>query len=213
MNSGKTKKVVKFLAVSVSIFLSGCTVGPDFKQPVVETLENYRFETKAVETMVNLKWWELFDDPVLYTIVSMALENNRDLKIAVSRIEQARATLGFTKADQYPKLDIEAGASKGNFSGGTRSPTTNSTYFIAAPLSWEIDFWGKFHRATEAARAELMASEYALRTVQISLISEVVSTYYLLLDFHQRLAISKYTLELTEDFAVCAAPTNWRGPP
>ncbi len=195
MNSGKTKKVVKFLAVSVSIFLSGCTVGPDFKQPVVETLENYRFETQAVETMVNLKWWELCDDPVLYTIVSMALENNRDLKIAVSRIEQARATLGFTKADQYPKIDIEAGASKGNFSGGTRSPTTNSTYFIAAPLSWEIDFWGKFHRATEAARAELMASEYALRTVQISLISEVVSTYYLLLDFHQRLAISKYTLD------------------
>ena len=195
MNSGKTKKVVKILAASVSIFLSGCTVGPDFKQPVVETLENYRFETKAVETMVNLKWWELFDDPVLYTIVSMALENNRDLKISVSRIEQARATLGFTKADQYPKLDIEAGASKGNFTGGTRSSSTNSTYFIAAPLSWEIDFWGKFHRATEAARAELMASEYALRTVQISLISEVVSTYYLLLDFHQRLAISKYTLD------------------
>jgi len=195
MNSGKTKKVVNMLAISVSIFLSGCTVGPDFKQPVVETLENYRFETKAVETMVNLKWWELFDDPVLYTIVSMALENNRDLKISVSRIEQARATLGFTKADQYPKLDIEAGASKGNFTGGTRSSSTNSTYFIAAPLSWEIDFWGKFHRATEAARAELMASEYALRTVQISLISEVVSTYYLLLDFHQRLAISKYTLD------------------
>lgn len=195
LNSGETKKLVKTLAVSISIFLSGCAVGPDFKQPVVETPENYRFEKIPVETMINLKWWELFNDPVLYTIVSMALENNRDLKIAASRIEQARASLGFTKADQYPKIDIEAGAGTGNFAGGTRSSTTNTHYYIAPALSWELDFWGKFRRATEAARAELMASEYALRTVQLSLISEVVSTYYLLLDYHQRLAISEYTLD------------------
>ena len=104
------KKVAKIVAVSVSIFLSGCAVGPDFKPPVVEKPENYRFEKIPVETMINLKWWELFDDPVLYTIVSMALENNRDLKIAASRIEQARASVGFTKADLYPKIDIEAGA-------------------------------------------------------------------------------------------------------
>ncbi len=195
MNSGEAKKTIKVLAVSVSIFLAGCAMGPDFKQPVVETPEDYRFETKPVEPIVNLQWWELFNDPVLYNLVSKALENNRDLKIAASRIEQARAALGFTKADLYPTLDIEAGASKGNFSGRSKSPTTNSNYYIAAPLSWEIDFWGKFRRATEAARAELMASGYALKTVQLSLISEVVGTYYLLLDFHQRLAISKNTLD------------------
>jgi len=189
------KKLAKIVAVSVSIFLSGCAVGPDFKPPVVEKPENYRFEKIPVETMINLKWWELFDDPVLYTIVSMALENNRDLKIAASRIEQARASVGFTKADLYPKIGIEAGAGAGNFAGGTRSSTTNKNYYLAAPLSWELDFWGKFRRATEAARAELMASEYALRTVQLSLISEVVSTYYLLLDYHQRLAVSEDTLD------------------
>ena len=143
----------------------------------------------------NLKWWELFDDPVLYTLVTTALENNRDLKIAASRIEQARAFLGFTRADQYPALDIQGGATAGNFFGSARSDTTDSTYFIAAPLSWEIDFWGKFRRATAAARAELIASEYGLRTVQLSLVTEVVAAYYLLLDFHQRLAISEYTLQ------------------
>ena len=143
----------------------------------------------------DLKWWELFDDPVLYGLVTTALENNRDLKIAASRIEQARAFLGFTRADQFPALDIQGGATAGNFFGSARTDNTDSTYFIAAPLSWEIDFWGKFRRATAAARAELFASEYGLRTVQLSLVTEVVATYYLLLDFHQKLAISEYTLQ------------------
>ena len=183
------------LGILVFLFLSGCAVGPDFKTPVVETPENYRFEKVPVETMINLKWWDLFNDPVLYTLVSQAVENNKDLKIAASRVEQARAALGFTSADQYPAINIEAGAGTGNFAGGTRSDTRNHNYYVAPVLSWEIDFWGKFRRATESAKAELMASEYALRTVQIGLISEVVGSYYLLLDYHQRVKISKDTLE------------------
>jgi multidrug efflux system outer membrane protein len=99
----------------------------------------------------------------------------------------------------YPFLDIEAGASTGNFAGGSRSDTTNDTAFISPVVNWEIDFWGKFRRATEAARADLMASEYSLRTVQLSLISEVVGAYYELLDYRQRLAISKATLKTRQD--------------
>jgi len=142
-----------------------------------------------------LKWWELFDDPVLYSLVVTALNSNKDAMIAASRIEEARAALGFTKADQYPRLDLEAGAKAGNFTGISRSSTTDKSAYIAPVLSWEIDFWGKYRRSTEAAISELMASEYSLRTVQISLISEVVSTYFLLLDYHQRLEISKQTLD------------------
>ena len=193
------KKAASTLGILVFLFLSGCAVGPDFKPPVVETPKNYRFEKVPVETMINLKWWELFNDPVLYTLVSQALENNKDLKIAASRMEQARAALGFTEADQYPSINIEAGAGTGNFAGGTRSDTRNTNYYVAPALSWEIDFWGKFRRATESARAELMASEYALRTVQIGLISEVVGAYYLLLDYHQRVKISKDTLESRQE--------------
>ena len=174
-------------------------MGPDFKSPVVETPKNYRFEKIPVETMINLKWWELFNDPVLYTLVSQALENNRDLKIAANRVEQARAALGFTRADQYPAINIQAGAGTGNFAGGTRSDTRNSYAYVTPALSWEIDFWGKFRRATESAKADLMASEYALRTVQIGLISEVVGAYYLLLDYHQRVKISKDTLESRQE--------------
>lgn len=177
----------------MSMFLFGCTVGPDFNPPVVKTPETYRFGTGQGARAVNLKWWDLFNDPDLYTLVTMALENNRDIKIAVSRISEARSALGFTKADQYPALNIEAGATTGNFSG-VRSDDTNTSLFAAPVLSWEIDFWGKFRRATESAQADLLASEFALKTVQLSLIAEVAATYYLLLDYHQRLAISKNTL-------------------
>ncbi|MBC8176599.1 MAG: efflux transporter outer membrane subunit [Deltaproteobacteria bacterium] len=185
--------------ILVFLIISGCAVGPDFKPPVVETPKNYRFEKVPVETMINLKWWELFNDPMLYSLVSQALENNKDLRIAAARVEQARAGLGFTQADQYPSITIQGGVGTGNFSGGARSDTRNYNYYVAPALSWELDFWGKFRRATESAKAELMASEYAHRTVQIGLISEVVGSYYVLLDFHQRVKISKDTLESRQE--------------
>lgn len=188
------RKLVNIAALLVMVSLAGCMLGPDFTKPVVEPPERFRFAEEEAEAVVNLKWWELFNDPVLDSLVTTALHNNKDVMIAVSRIEQARASLGFTEADMYPRVDIEAGASRGSFVAGRKVDTDNS-YFIAPTLSWEIDFWGKFRRANEAALAQLMASEYSLRTVQISLISEVVSTYFLLLDFHQRLQISRQTLE------------------
>lgn len=189
------KKLAQIVTLMIIVSFTGCAMGPDFKKPVVEAPDNFRFSDSESKEVVNLKWWELFDDPVLYSLVVNALTNNKDLMIAASRIEEARAALGFTKADQYPRLDLEAGAVAGNYLGISRSSTTDKSAFIAPVLSWEIDFWGKFRRATEAARSELMASEYSLRTVQISLISEVVSTYFLLLDYHQRLKISEKTLD------------------
>ena len=189
------KKLAQIVTLMIIVSLTGCAMGPDFKKPVVETPNTFRFSDLESKETVNLKWWELFDDPVLYSLVVAALTNNKDAMIAASRIEEAHAALGFTQADQYPRLDLEAGAKTGNFTGISRSSTTDKSAFIAPVLSWEIDFWGKYRRSTEAAISELMASEYSLKTVQISLISEVVSTYFLLLDYHQRLNISKQTLD------------------
>jgi multidrug efflux system outer membrane protein len=121
--------------------------------------------------------------------------NNRDVRIAISRIAQSRAALGFTEVDGYPRIDIEAAISRGNFTGAGKSPTTSTSAYIAAPLSWEIDFWGKFSRASDAARADLIATEYGLKTVQLTLVGDVVANYYQLLDFHRRLAISRSTFE------------------
>jgi multidrug efflux system outer membrane protein len=178
----------------ICVLLSGCLLGPDFKRPEVETPEQYRFDTVKDAAPVDLKWWELFDDPQLGALITIALNENKNVLIAASRIEEARAFLGFTRADLYPRVDIEADASRGNVAGITRRGFTDNNFFAAPVLSWEIDFWGKFRRATESARAELLASEYSLRSVQISLISEVASTYFLLLDYRQRLEISKRTL-------------------
>jgi multidrug efflux system outer membrane protein len=177
------------------LLLTGCAVGPDFTEPVVKTPTAYRTPVMPGEAISDLKWWELFDDPMLFSLVTTALENNRDVQIAISRIEQARATVGFTRADQFPSVDVDAGARGGNVNGGARAPDTQSTYYLAAPLNWEIDFWGKFKRSTEAARAQLLASEFGLKAVQLALISDVVTTYYQLLDFRQRLTISQSTLQ------------------
>lgn len=195
MIDNKMKKLFKIIALVIIVPLAGCMMGPNFQKPDVETPYNFRFAESEPEAAANLKWWELFNDPVLNSLIITALTDNKDAMIAASRIEEARASLGFTRADQYPRLDIEGGARVGTFTGVSRSSTTDKSAYIAPVLSWEIDFWGKYRRSTESARAQLMASEYSLRTVQIGLISEVAGTYYLLLDYRLRLFISKSTLD------------------
>jgi multidrug efflux system outer membrane protein len=178
----------------MAFLVQGCTVGPDFTPPQIKTPDTFRSTLKGdAKTTSDLKWWELFDDPILFQLVNTALENNKNAKIALSSIEQARAELGFYKADEYPAIGIGGGLSTGNY-GGARSIDTTSNAYIAPMLNWELDFWGKFKRSTTAARERLLASEYGLRTIQIGLITDVVSTYYLLLDYHQRLTISRETL-------------------
>jgi multidrug efflux system outer membrane protein len=195
MKFGKYSPGVIIIISLISLFFQGCTtVGPDFTLPEVETPDQFRYAPVGdAKTTSDLKWWELFEDPILFEMVKTALENNKNVKIALSSIEQSRAELGFYKADEYPMIGIQGGLSTGNFSGA-RSVDTNSNIYLAPMLNWELDFWGKFKRSTEAARERLLASEYGMRTIQIGLITEVVSTYYLLLDYHQRLAISKETL-------------------
>ena len=187
----------KTILLLLIVLLSGCMLGPNFQKPEPETPENYIYADTLqanADSVLNLKWWELFSDPVLDTLVSYALENNKDMLIAASRVEEVRASLGFIKADIYPRLDLQVSAGRGNLAGAIKLESASSQYYIAPVLNWEIDFWGKFRRANEAARAQLLASMYSYRTVQISLISEVISTYFMLLDFHQRLEITEHTL-------------------
>ena len=196
MKSGFIKSGIWVPCIVLSLLVAGCTrLGPDYEDPQVVTPESYRTKAALTPLADDLKWWKLFEDPYLVSLVSMALERNRDIRIATSRIAQARATLGFTEADEYPRLDLDGGINRGDFTGTGKQPNTDTSAYIVAPLSWEIDFWGKFSRATEAARAQLLASEYGLKTVQLTLVAEVVSSYIQLLDFHRRLIISEETYE------------------
>ncbi len=193
--------MLKAVLLLMILLLSACMLGPDFQKPDFEPPETIRFADSKAEMAeeVNLKWWELFSDPILASLVHTALQNNLDVMTALSRIEESRAVLGFSEADLYPMLNVEGGAQVGNFIGRGRSDTTDKSAYIAPVLSWEIDFWGKFRRSNESARAALLAEEYSLRTIQIGLIAEVVSSYYLLLDFRQRLELSRYTLGSRQD--------------
>ncbi len=189
----RTWLITAFLGL-ILLLLQGCkAVGPDFTPPEVRTPETFRYAAPGAQGAQDLKWWEMFDDPILSDLVRTALENNLELKSAASRIEEARAAYGYTKADQYPRVDLEAGGSAGNFSGA-RSRYDNKNAYIAPMLSWELDFWGKFKRSTTAAQADLLASEYGTRAIQINLVADVAASYYQLLDYHQRLKISKVTL-------------------
>jgi multidrug efflux system outer membrane protein len=161
----------------------------------MEIPQNFKYDSLATDSLVNLKWWEIFNDPILDTLVIVALNENKNVLIAISRIEEARANLGFTEADIFPRIDLQGGATRGNFTGGLKLDSEINNFFIAPVVNWEIDFWGKFRRANESAKAQYLASEFSLRKIQISLITEVVSTYFLLLDFKERLLVSESTLQ------------------
>ena len=177
------------------LFVSGCMMGPNYQRPTLDNPAAFRYDSLRSDTVINLAWWDLFQDTVLQQLINEALENNLNLKTAAARVEEAQAVLGFTKADIYPFLDYTGNATRSNLLPGTgvRGDAQNN-FFAALTLSWEIDFWGKYRRANEAARGELLATEYGRRSVAISLISNVASAYFILLDFSKRLEISQRTV-------------------
>lgn len=178
--------------------LSGCMVGPKYQKPVVQTPGYFTYyDTTLQDSALNLEWWTLFQDPRLDTLIRTALAENRDVRLAAARIEEARAAVGYNRADMWPYLGYEGNIQGGNLNPvlSTGSTTNHNTYYAAPFLSWEIDFWGKYRSATEAAKANLLATEYGYRSVMISLIAAVTSTYYQLLDYDNQLAISRQTLE------------------
>jgi multidrug efflux system outer membrane protein len=190
------RTIIYISAFALFIYLAGCKVGPDYVRPEMENPEAFRFDPDMTDTIVNLQWWDLFEDPVLDTLVKIALEENKDVLQAAARVEAARANVGYTRADAFPQINAVVGASRGNFSGVKTD--TRSNFYAFPELVWEIDFWGKYRRSTEAARADLLASEFGMRTTQISLISSVVSTYFLLLDDISKYEIAKRTYETRE---------------
>jgi len=188
------KKILAILLLGTIIYISGCKLGPNFEQPKYQGPETFRFDSITTDTIVNLRWWELFNDTNLDTLIKTALAENKDVLVAAARIEAARANVGFTKADQWPSFGFSANAGGGNFGGGFLMDNNSSNFSAYPEMYWEIGFWGKYRRLNESARAELLASEYGMRTIQMSLISAVASTYFTLLDYQAKLEIARNTL-------------------
>ena len=197
-NKTHTMKQNIIYSLFIILMISSCKVGPDYQRPVLSQPDTFRYDSisTAEDTIINVKWWELFQDEELRAFIDTSLKYNPDVLIAASRIEEARAVVGYNKADMWPSFGYDGSALRmqNNMpSLGITGPF--SSFSGVANVAWELDFWGKFRRSTEAARDELLASGYGHRAVQISLISSVASIYFRLLDFDSRLEISKMTLE------------------
>ena len=180
--------------------LAGCAVGPDYEAPEIETPEQFRERIQQGESLANVYWFDVFDDPQLRNLINIALIESKDLAIATARVEETRARLGITRADQFPRVDAVGSATRGNsaeqFVPGSG---VQNNFALSAEVSFEVDLFGRLRRATEAARAELLASEEARRTVLITLIADVANGYFLLLDLDQRREVAEHTLETRRD--------------
>jgi multidrug efflux system outer membrane protein len=146
-------------------------------------------------SLADERWSTVFDDEVLRRLIATALAENFDLQIAASRILQAEAQLGISKADQLPTINGQAAGQGGYGSivNGQKLPLVGIAQ-LGGSLSWELDFWGKYRRATEAARAQIAASEWGRRAIVTSLVSEVASAYFVLRSLDSQLDISRRTL-------------------
>ena len=194
-------KILKPILISffLALALTSCMVGPKLEKPHVDAEEQFLFDSIAGDSMINLAWWELFSDPQLDTMIYTALEHNQDILIAMSRIEQAYAVLGVSKADLFPQFGYDISGSYGKPSTAGTGTGAGGMVNITPNVYWELDFWGKVRRSNQAARAEIAASEEALRMVQLGIITAVADGYFQLLDFDQRLEIARRTWETRKE--------------
>ena len=174
----------------VALPLAGCLMGPKYQRPAVEAPPAYRYEAAEARDTANAPWWRQFKDPVLDSLIDEALARNLNVKIAAANIEQAAAVLTQTRAALYPQAGYGA-----TTSGQRKSEKVGSIYAndVLAGASWEIDLWGRIRRQSEAARAQVLASEEARRGVILSLVSSVASGYLQLRALDEQLAIATRT--------------------
>jgi multidrug efflux system outer membrane protein len=189
-----------------ALVLSGCTMGPNYRRPTVAVPPTYRglapdgtAQTETA-TLGDQKWWDIFQDEQLRTLIRTALQQNYDLRIAVSRILEAKAQLGITRADQFPTASAGAGIADVRTAQSKFLPAfETSTGQVNLSAAWELDFWGKFRRATEAARANLLASEWARQEVVSTLVANVAAAYFQLRALDLELEISKRTFDSRQE--------------
>jgi multidrug efflux system outer membrane protein len=183
------------------LLLTGCTVGPNYKRPTIAAPDAYRglapdAAPQTTASFADEKWWTVFEDQQLQALIHKALAQNYDVRIAAARVLQAQAALGITRADQFPSIYGGASATNLRIPLTKNLPAINtSANQVNLSLAWELDFWGRYRRATESARASLLATEWGHKAVIWSLVSNVASAYFQLLELDAEMDISRRTLD------------------
>ncbi len=203
---------LRTFAPLIVVGLAGCTVGPNYNRPAVAVPPNFRapdpLPPAQAESFADLKWFEVFQDPQLQKLIRTALEHNYDLRDAVARVAEARASLGFTRSNQFPNFNATGDVDFNRLSrnGATPLPeaflpSQNRNFGAAALqlLSFEVDIWGRLRRATEAARANLLGADENRKAVVTTLVSDVATAYLTLRALDYTLEISRKTLKTREE--------------
>jgi len=189
-------------AMLASSLIAGCAVGPNYHKPDVQTpavyhdlSENPQAEAQAA-SYADLPWWQVFTDPVLQDLIRTALKQNYDLQTATERISAARGQLAVTRSSLFPQVSGD-----GNFTGGKEQNFQSKSNFLAltADAAFQVDLFGGLRRATQASRAQLLATEAARQTVALTVVSDVASDYFELLQLDLELQISRDTVKTQED--------------
>lgn len=194
------RPVATILAVaSIVLFLTGCAVGPNYRRPTVNAPATFRGAEGQAEqaSFADLPWWDVFKDETLKGLIREALTNDYDLRIAVARMEEARAAAIQQRSTLFPQVNYQGEATRGRNSFlGTPSPGPGKTvdsYLAAFNATWEVDLWGRLRRLNEEALAQYLSSQEARRGVVLSLLSDVAQSYFQLLELDEQLTIAKRT--------------------
>jgi multidrug efflux system outer membrane protein len=205
----------RIVTASVALLAAACALGPDYRRPRENIPAAYRFEpTAGNDSFADQGWWQIYQDPTLQSLIREALDNNLDVRIAAARIDQARAILGSTRLQQLPQISLSADAQRARTSVDQRIPgvpAISNVFSVDGSLSYEFDFWGKYRRATEIARAQLLASEYAKQDVMAGLVSSVATAYFTLLTLDEQLAITQRTVGTRQKFVDLTQAQHERG--
>ena len=197
----------RLIAISLATLLtSGCAVGPNYKRPSANVPGAYRGTTPeeapqpAAESLGDQKWWEVFQDKQLQDLIHTALQQNYDVRIAATRILEARAQVGITRADGLPTISAGAQSFDQRSARQKFFPAFDtSAHQVDLSLAWDLDFWGKYRRANESAQASLLATEWAREAVITTLVSDVAAAYFQLRALDLQLEVSRRTLVSRRD--------------
>lgn len=188
-------------ALLLTMTLAGCALGPNYKHPAIDAPQAWRTEVSEAKDVANTAWWEQLGDPVLNDLITTALKENKDLKIAAARVEEYEGRLMVTRSDLFPQAEATGSGGRVHYSekdGTVISqivPDPRHTYQAALGASWELDLWGRYRRADEAARADLLSTDEARLGVILSIVSGVAGGYVTLRDLDSQLAIATRTAE------------------
>lgn len=180
-----------FLATGL---LAGCTLGPDYRRPLIDMPDVFRFEEKEAKDVANTAWWEQFQDPILNDLIGVAIQENKDVQIAASRIDLFLGQLASTRSLLFPQVSGFYTAQRERIPQPALQTILNQ-YELALSASWEIDVFGRLRRQTEAARANVLASEEGRRATVLTLVSSVASSYIGLRVLDRQLEIARATAD------------------